>query len=238
MTDRLPGADAARSDDEWVRDLLRSMPSPDRMPDVVTSRVAAALRAEQRARVADQPTDTTVRPVSRPAPATPAPRVRSSGGWLRPAAGLAAAAAVGALAVLGVQHAGQQPTTRALATLSPGDITGGVHVDKTGTSYTGADLKAQAARLVRTAGRNPVNSADVASLGLLTTKQGALACAESIGNGLVTPPDKVDVDIATYNGEPALIVILTKGGRATAWVLSRTCVKGAKPLAGPTAISL
>lgn len=240
MSDRQHDDQSAQRDQDRIRALLGDLPSAGDMPAPVAQRIMTALEVEQRRRVADQPTDTNVTPLVRPAEPRPArERARAQRPWWQPAAGLAAAAAVGALAVLGVQATTRQPTapTQA-ASIQVGDVKDGVHVARTGTSYLGSDLAVQAARLTRDASAHPVNSGDLQTLGVLATREGALACAESIGGALSAKPDKIDVDIAYYNGAPALVMVVTKDDRAVAWVLSRTCAKGARPLAGPVAVSL
>lgn len=271
MSERPPNGGTPRSDDDRVRDLLRSLPDPGPMPADVSDRILAALADEHQARAAE-PSNANVTALVRnraqesasssstssssagpSAPHSSAPGATASGSssslhrnirrrWLRPLAGIAAAAAVGAVAVVGYQQTqtGKAPTAAvptATASIHVSDVKDGVFVEKTGTSYTASQLSTQAASLTTSADTHPVTASDVQQLGSVATKDGALSCAQTIGTGLADKPDKVTADIANYEGKPAIIVVITKDGKSTVWALSRTCSKGDKPLAGPTSVA-
>ena len=259
MTER-PDQAADLPDDPQQRriaELLRTAPSPGPMPAALSDRITDALAQEQTAREQGDHTDadgtvTTLgpRPTGRRAARTgsgasatgsaPTSAGRSGNGWWRPVAGLAAAAAVGAVATLGYQQLrpGSDPSMAgpSATQVQPTDIADGVHVAHTGTSYTSGDLAAQAADLTQSADRHPITQDEVRKIGVIATSEGALQCAQSIASELSKRPDKVTIDIAELNRTPAMIVVLTKDGRSTVWALSQSCDARSKPMAGPAKV--
>lgn len=75
-------------------------------------------------------------------------------------------------------------------------------------------------------GRPGTSSAD--ELGLLTSPAGVAGCLEAIGAGDRAP---LAVDLATYHGNPAAVIVLpSDGGGLDAWVVARSCAPGADGL--------
>lgn len=244
-------------DDARISALLRGLPDPGPMPPAVADRIQAALRAE-RAERSGPGADNVTPLVSRspgapiePVASNPSPqnasasssalpdRRTNSNRWLRPVAGLAAAAAVAGIAAVAYDRSHQTaPPASAVSTtssaVSAADIRDGVHVEQTGTNYTRSAMSTQAASLLHSGEGHSVSAQDERRLGTVATKDGALACAKSIGADLLNRPDRVTVDIADFESKPSLVVVISKDGESTAWAVSRTCQADTKPLAGPT----
>ncbi len=233
MTTTPPNNGPVREDGEdptGMRDLLRSLPDPGPMPDALARSIGDALEREQAQRAARTPEPTNVTPLS---------SRKGAGRWQRAVISLGAAAAVAAVAVVGVtaiQHR-QAPTTAAPgAQTSKQSLEDKVVVESSGSDYTSKGLATQAAALTRQAGPT-LSPAQVKEIGSMATRQGVVACMQSIGAGLLNDPDKITVDIAHFEGAPAAIVVITKAKKSTAWVVSRSCAKGEPPLAGPTSVT-
>ncbi|MBO1756265.1 hypothetical protein [Allobranchiibius sp. CTAmp26] len=242
-------------EDQRIRDLLAAVPGPGRMPDSVASRIEAALAREQRERASsDAPTARLTSPVAAtpaepPAP-TGAPPMRSQGevvdldarrrrgrGWR--ALGVAAAAAVvivggGAVGYAGLHH---QSAPVANAPSPSGSLANRVSLGRTGQNYTSAALPTQAATLLSSPSTTSVPPQVAQEYGAMATSRGVVACLGSLGSALAADPDHITVDLARYDGAPAVVVVLTKSGRSTAWVVSRGCTSGSKPLAGPATVA-
>lgn len=242
-------------EDQRIRDLLAAVPGPGRMPDDVTSRIESALAQEQRTRAdSDAPTTRLSSPVApnRTAtpvtPTTPVPRDRGDvvdldarrrrgRGWR--AVGVAAAAAVviaggGAVGYAGLHH---QSAPVAGVPSPPASLANRVSLGQTGQNYTSAGLPTQAASLLSSPSTASVPPQVAQEYGAMATSQGVVACLGSLGSALAADPDHITVDLARYNGAPAVVVVLTKTGRSTAWVVSRSCTSGSKPLAGPATVA-
>ncbi|MGL5849930.1 MAG: hypothetical protein ACRCZD_04015 [Phycicoccus sp.] len=105
-----------------------------------------------------------------------------------------------------------------------------VQVVTTGTAYSTVDLADQA-RVVaglsaeRPAARPVPGSVEGGASGAVATPDGALTCAQALGpETWVT----VVVDIATVDGRPAAVLVLTDGtGRTVAYAVARSCTTGA-----------
>ena len=151
--------------------------------------------------------------------------------------GIAAAAAVVLLGGGAVGYVGlhQQNAPSVAAPNSSASLASRVSLGHTGQNYTQAALGTQAAALL-SAPRAPVPPDVAQQYGAMATSQGVVSCLGSLGSALAADPDKVVVDLARYDGVPAVAVILTKGGKSTAWVVSRNCTTSSRPLAGPTSI--
>ncbi|UIJ35583.1 hypothetical protein [Allobranchiibius sp. GilTou73] len=235
-------------EDQRIRDLLAAVPGPGRMPDDLTFRIEAALAQEQRARAAsDAPTarlgsPVTAAPAEQPAPRSHADvvdldaRRRRGRGWR--ALGVAAAAAVivggGAVGYAGLRH---QSAPVAQAPSPAASLAGRVSLGETGQNYTSAALPTQAASLLASPSTTSVPPQVAQEYGAMATSQGVVACLGSLGSALAADPDHITVDLARYNGTPAVVVVLTKSGKSTAWVVSRSCTSGSKPLAGPATVA-
>lgn len=254
---RRPGQGGSSQDEPdptGIRDLLSSLPDPGPMPPDLTSRIEAALRQEAAARTTDDRSN--VSPlVARSTESSDAPvgsgERRGSGRarWLRPVAGLGAAAAIGIAALGGYQVLSndapdtQQAVPSATAPSAPGapgsdagSLADRVSIRNSGTDYTSQGLATQAAALTTTtpSGQDSAGASD----GPMGTKTGLVSCLSTIGSEILGDglPDKISADLGTYNGESAVIVVVTENGKSKAWVLSRTCTPGQAKIAGPTTV--
>ena len=72
--------------------------------------------------------------------------------------------------------------------------------------------------------------------GSLTKPSALLACARSIGGSLLNDPSSIKVDLATFQGKPAVVIVVTNEGKKTAFAVSSTCSKGDRPYAAPRTI--
>lgn len=234
---------AAPIDDQSrIQSLLRKSPDPGSMPAEVSDRINRALATAAADRSA---AGENVRSIgSARSTATRATPVRNR--RLRLVGGLAAAAVAGVVAVSTLPQllnthndapvAGAPHQSPAPSDFPPG-IVDKIHVSNTGTAYTSTGLSQQAGNFAKTSPTQSISPEQAARLGPVATKEGALRCASSIGQSIKDNPNKIDVDIATFNAKPALVVVVTKNDASTAWVLSRNCDRNTTPLAGPTAVS-
>lgn len=226
---------AADADPTGTRDFLRSQPDPGPMPDDVAARVTAALRHESERR-GEQPSNVTALH-SRDRSATPA----RSGKLLRFVGGAAAAAVAGVIALGAFQSLGSHdaPPTQAVTSTAqaPSGIADKVYVTSTDKNYTRASLSTDAGSLARADLATGLAPADANKLGSVATKDGALTCAAAIGQEVLDRSSRITVDIAQYEGRPALVVVATGDASSTVWVLNRDCDKSQTPIAGPATVS-
>ena len=231
--------DDFENDPTGIRDLLRSLPDPGPMPDDVADRITAALAQEQAGRSdADRGNVTPLTHAARPARG-------GSGGrrWMQAVGGLVAAAAVAAVAVVGVnalQHdnapTSAVPSGSAPSSVSGDKLVGRMQVESTGTDYTPASFNAQAASMAAGSASSKPNAGLVTEFGSLATPSSLLACARSIGGSLLNNPSDIKVDLATFEGRPAVVIVVTNQGQKTAFAVSSTCSKGDEPYAAPRTI--
>ena len=116
------------------------------------------------------------------------------------------------------------------------DDTLGVVVLATGTDYTADSFAALAAELPRAPGADaPAGARGDAAAGPLAGPAGARACAAGLG---VDPADTVTVDLASFGGRDAAVVVATAvDGSSRAWVVERTCTAAAPGIVrGPVAL--
>ena len=237
-------------EDQRIRELLAAVPGPGRMPHALASRIEAALGQEQQARAAsDAPTAPTAQ-ISDRMPTTPtvlaptggevvdlAARRRAGRRWR--ALGIAAAAAVILLGGAAVGYAGlHHANAPAAAVPLPGaSLADRVSLGRTGQDYTTAALPTQAAALLSSPRTTSVPPQVAQQYGAMATSEGVVACLGSLGTALAADPDHITVDLARYDGAPAVVVVLTKAGTSTAWVVSRSCTSSSRPLAGPATVT-
>lgn len=108
-----------------------------------------------------------------------------------------------------------------------------VRVTMTQTSYAAAGLADQArAYLQRSWPMIGPNVPGSPGAGPIATPLGARACADALG---LDPAEPVTVDLGTFAGDPAALVVGAGGGGArTAYVVERTCTTGSTAtLSGP-----
>lgn len=234
-TDARPVVD---DDPTGIRQLLAALPDPGPMPPALVARINLSLAAElQRA------STTTARPSPVGTSATVIP-IRRKTPWLRPVlavAGIAAAfVAVGVVgadllrsggasgassaAMASAGSAGQGPlhdSAHSSASQERAEVT--IYLDS--ASYTAGGLAAGAAKLVTRRG-SPLRSAaaEAPAIGPIGTPVGAADCLASLD---VPTADQAVLDIAMYDGQPAVVIVTTDpGGAHTAYVVKRSCSTG------------
>lgn len=211
-----------------VRDLLASQPSPGPMPEEVFARISAALREEQATRADDGGlTDelglaevSPLRPEQAP---TREAEPRTPRRWGRALAAAAAVAAVGVLGTLAVRGTSSPGPNTAAPGVTP-TAASSLHIQLSQSSYSQGSLPDEARKLLETPSAT-LAPADAASpaLGPIATKAGLDACLASLGE---SGAQAVTVDIATYEGMPAAIIVVTKDNRTTVYAVQRDCATG------------
>ncbi|GAB3063527.1 hypothetical protein GCM10027053_27690 [Intrasporangium mesophilum] len=165
---------------------------------------------------------------------------------LQLAAAVAAAAAVVAIGASAL-HLTQRPngaavvgdsitsTTRPRTPATPGETpsvlvttggeaSGAPHIQLSTTAYDSGNLASQARGLLDHPGA-PLQdlAAEAPHLGPIATPIGLQSCLSALG---VSDPAMVSADLATFEGRPAAIVVVTRGGTTTAWAVERSCAEG------------
>lgn len=226
-----------------VRDLLAAQPDPGPMPVDLARRIEAELARAGEVRASDRELFDELGLVEEPVDDRPddlvvfgdagdPPEESPASAFLRrrwPV--LAAAAAAVVIAVTGVTLVGQNRSgTDGLASL-PGasptvsvatSVAGRLHVQASGAAYTEAGLPA-AARAVLTSPGPEVGADQAATLGPLATKDGANDCVAALGDA---DAPSVSIDLATYAGQPAAIVVIARADKTTAYAVRRECATG------------
>ena len=99
-----------------------------------------------------------------------------------------------------------------------------LHIQLSSTGYTAAGLPVQARALLdRPDTPLQVLAAEAPTLGPIATEVGLLSCLREHGLPTDVP---VHVDLASYEGRPAAVIIVTQSGRSTALVVERSCTSG------------
>jgi hypothetical protein len=229
-------------DPTGIRDLLASLPEPGPMPDDVMRSIQSALAEEQQQRSSDH---SNVSPLVASTSTSESSRPERTGTvrWLRPLAAVGAAAAIGIGALAGYQalSGGESaPVANPPASQSEPSAPAGanlqdrVSIHNSGRDYTRTGLATEAAALKRPTGAAaPTQSSDEGSP--MTTPEGLVSCMRSMIG--LTIPDRISADLGRYEGQPAVIVVVTENGKSKAWVVSRTCRDGKGKIAGPTAVT-
>lgn len=225
------------NDPTGMRDLLRSLPDPGPMPQDVTDRITAALAQEHAGRAGDDRSNVT--PLAR----TGRPAGNRSGRrWMQAVGGVAAAAVVATVAVVGVNELSNNapvtanPSSAPHHSASTDELASRVQVASTGTQYSGAAFNTQAASMASDDSTQLPDPATVAKFGSMTNPRSIVECVRSIGGSLLDNPSHIKVDLATYDGKPALVVVVSKGSTQTAFAVSSTCSKGTAPYAAPRSV--
>jgi len=207
-----------------VRELLAAAPDAGPMPEHVAQRIESLLIDEVALRVDPGPL---TRADEDPAAIAPLIRQRQ-----RPRTVLALAAVAAAAAVVAVGGSALHLNKRANGTASLGNpsvtatspTTRDFHIQLSETDYTEADLAGQArAMLDRPAAPIQVLAAEAPTLGPIATEVGLESCLTAHSLPTDVP---VHVDIATYEGRPAAVIVVTQNGRSTVRVVERTCTSG------------
>jgi hypothetical protein len=237
-----PEADAAADPvQSTVRTLLRTSADPGPMPADVARRIedslgqAAVRRAGDRELfdelgfddpqavfAADEPDDVVVfhggsEGRSR-AEGTAVPFVRRR--W--PMVGVAAAG-VAVLAVAGVVVVNQTRSGSGLAAIpAQNGSAGSVHVQVSTTAYTKDGLATGARTLLDSPGPD-ASVGDAPSSGPLVTQAGAAACVAALG---ASDAGAVSIDLASYEGQPAAIVVVRRSDSTVVYAVQRDCGDG------------
>jgi hypothetical protein len=139
----------------------------------------------------------------------------------------AAAAAVAVLAIGGAVAANQfRSSSEGLASVPPPGATGGsagsVHVQVSTTAYTKDSLVSGAQTLLDSPGPD-ASVGDAPSAGPLVTQTGAAACVQALQ---ATDAGAVSIDLATYEGQPAAIVVIRRSDSTSVYAVQRDCGDG------------
>jgi hypothetical protein len=99
-----------------------------------------------------------------------------------------------------------------------------MHIELTDTDYEAATFQAQV-RAGMAHPRPPLHSlqAEAPALGPIATPVGLQSCLEALGE---FPPYGVLADLATYDGQPAAVLAVTRKAGTTAYVVMRSCQPG------------
>lgn len=116
---------------------------------------------------------------------------------------------------------------------SPSAPSAGLHIQLSTTAYASGTLAAQARTLLEHPGE-PIRdlAAESPGIGPIATPIGLEACLEEIGaiDATTPSPEAVSADVATFDGRPAVVVVVTRSGASTAWAVERSCTTGAPGL--------
>jgi hypothetical protein len=110
-----------------------------------------------------------------------------------------------------------------------------VAVHHTGRDYTSSALADEAAEMAAAPGATlaPL-AAETPSLGPIATPQGALACLSALSS---SPASTLTVDLGTFEGAPAALLVVASPSGRTAYAVERRCSTGQPALlAGPVAL--
>lgn len=199
----------------------------DRMPPDVADRIALALADAARLRVDPGPLTAT----ERGATVTPfvAGRIQTTRRtpWMAVAAVAAAVAviAVGGSALHlnkrpdGAAALGDTTTGAPKSTTQPAPRLGTVHIQASDTLYAAGNL-ADRARALLTSPGPQLDPATAAAAGPVGTPAGLTSCLTGLRVGDAAA---VSVDLATFDGSPAAVLVVTNDGDSSAWVVARSC---------------
>lgn len=218
---------------DGVRDLLTGEPSPGPMPEDVFARICTALDREAAARAeAARAEDDGLSEDLGLADGSPLERVGASSTrrprrWGRVLLAAAGVVVVGGVATVALRANG---TGRGETAAIPGNQGAGqaggaaLHIQISGSGYTQGGLATQARTLINAPAASVLpTDAEAVGIGPIATDVGLGACLASLGEAGASA---VTVDIATYDGRPAAIIVVTKGATTTAYAVQRDCSTG------------
>jgi hypothetical protein len=137
-----------------------------------------------------------------------------------------AAAGVAVLAIAGAVVVNQAHSGPGLASIPPQNGTGGsagsVHVQVSTTAYTKDGLATGAQTLLDSPGPD-ASVGDAPSSGPLVTQAGAAACVAALG---ASDAGAVSIDLASYEGQPAAIVVVRRSDSTVVYAVQRDCGDG------------
>lgn len=230
-----------------VRELLAAVPDPGPMPEKVAQRIETLLTDEVALRVDRGPLTQADHDLAVLAPLI---RQRQRPRPLFALAAVAAAAAVVAVGgsalhlnkrANGVASLGSASATVATptapsvtptvgpsgtGTIGPpvGPSKPNLHIQLSTTDYTASTLAGRArAMLTRPDAPIGVLAAEAPTLGPIATEVGLESCLRAHSLPTDVP---VHVDLATYEGQPAAVIVVTQDGASTVRVVERTCQTG------------
>jgi len=234
--------DEALEEQRAVRAMLSSLPDPGPVPPDVLDRINRTLRAlqeEDAARAATSSasgadTGATVVPLRRRAAghralwlAAAAAVVLSGGGAVVSQLGSDTSARDTAASVAGGSPSPEATSGAGARGVAPAEPGGRVYAS--GTDYRRADLVRQALALLAPGPRRPAAELPGAA-GLLADPTTLTACVRAVG---AAPANLLAADLATYEGRPAVVLLLTGGSGSTGssarevLVADRDCRPGA-----------
>ena len=103
-----------------------------------------------------------------------------------------------------------------------GGSAGSVHVQVSSTAYTKDSLVPGAQTIIASPGPD-ASVGDAPSAGPLVTQAGAAACVDALG---ASDAGAVSIDLATYEGQPAAIVVVRRADSTTVYAVQRDCGDG------------
>lgn len=235
------GDEPIEDDPTGMRALLSALPDPGPMPEDLVARITAALRQEQATRSADDVHVPLAGPDAAGAGIVPtlAGHRRRHGRlqWLGAAAAVIAVGGVGGGAVLHSQGSslsallsGGASSSSSLASATGSERhvadgrAGAVSIRFTDTAYDAAALAAQAGSLAGgpLTPMQPLQPESPA-IGPIGTAMGARTCATALG---IAPSAHLYVDVGTFEGRPAAVLLADTGGGRTAYAVQRSCTTG------------
>ncbi|MCE1179077.1 MAG: hypothetical protein LWW86_08640 [Micrococcales bacterium] len=255
--------DSFETDPTGMRELLRSLPDPEPMPEDLVARITSALH-EESARTSPAPTGHEPEHGHPPYGVVTPLAPRRMPLWQRLGAAAAALLVIGGGGAVvldnlrggGVMGASSvadsasdlsssrgpaakaSPESGAPSSARPDGVTGdaGTRVLASGTAYRAADLATQArALLSSTATPLPPLASESPALGPIATPIGLRDCARGLGlPGAAT----LVLDVASVDGRPAAVLVSTSSGESTAYIVERTCsAADAHRIAGPVRVA-
>ena len=103
-----------------------------------------------------------------------------------------------------------------------GGSAGSVHVQVSTTAYTKDVLATGAQTLLDSPGAD-ASVGDAPSSGPLVTQAGAAACVAALG---ASDAGAVSIDLASYEGQPAAIVVVRRSDSTVVYAVQRDCGDG------------
>lgn len=244
---------ARDDDPTGVRALLSSLPEPDPMPDHLVERISASLTAEQAQRARTRSSASVTPLLARDrlrrarlrlmlgsaAAAIAIVAVVGTSLFTARQTGTSTTASVANPAEAGAPAAQAAPkaaskaqgqdlssptTPGALNTRTPYVASAGVpliQISLSGTRYTPAGFIAQAEALLRSApGPTQPQLSQPSAPGPAGTASGMEECLNALG---ASSAQVVRADVATYQGQPALIIVATTNGASIAYAVGPQC---------------
>lgn len=228
-------------DPTGMRDLLASLPEPGPMPADLVARITASLAQEAAATHSPDAVGGArilELPLSRRSP-WPLLGVAAAVVGVLGLGGLVLSTAPGGLtAALDLGGRNSDSSAGSAAQLAP-DSSGvegarsGAVVTWSGTTYDTSNLASRAAGLMSDTGAAASSASAVPPS--VATPEGARSCADGLG---IDPGATLVVDVATFEGRPAAVLLVTQGSVHTAYAVERSCsARSHEVISGPVAVT-